>query len=565
MDGRASLRAPVGPDAWRWRTFQSVRTLVVPARTVTSTVRVLEVLPDLLRGDDRVCVVFAYDPTSAFSDGVLELLRSADCRFVPWDHLSDVAPHLILSASENIDLPDSDCPVLVLPHGVGFQKLVPDSRSTGSRLSGMVSERLLKRARLAVSHPDQAAQLLAAHPETEGRTVLIGDPCYDRLVASVPQRDTYLRALRLEPGQRLVVVSSTWGPTSLIARVPDLPARLLAELPLDEYRVAVVLHPNIWSTHGAWQIRTLQAAALEAGLLIIPPTRGWQAAVVAAAAVVGDHGSVTLYSASLGRPVLLAAFGDDAVPGTAGAELGRRAPRLDLQAPLRAQVEQAIAGQEPDRWTDIAQRAFDQPGRAMERLRSAVYDLIGLPEPTGPTPVHAFPVPQVQPGPVTAAVVSLHLTADADGWSLAVERYPAPVARRADEGPGEFRYLACDLAEPDPKQVLNASVLIERTPLDATAATHRIAEILRACPGSRAAATALETAGEHLVGLRDHRLIRVTTADGVADPDLAAAAVYACLRADIPLDGARLTVRIGFARTPAVRTRTVELRQLRRG
>ena len=37
---------------------------VVAARTVTSTVRVLEALPAVLRGDSRVAVVFAYDPGS---------------------------------------------------------------------------------------------------------------------------------------------------------------------------------------------------------------------------------------------------------------------------------------------------------------------------------------------------------------------------------------------------------------------------------------------------------------------------------------------------------------------
>ncbi|MDH6577703.1 hypothetical protein [Kitasatospora sp. MAP5-34] len=558
----ARLRVPVGTDPWRWRTFQSLRTLVVVARTVTSTVRVLEVLPDLLRGDDRVSVVFAYDPTSAFSDGVLDLLRDSGCRILPWEQLAEISPDLILSASENLDLPDGDCPVLVLPHGIGFQKLVPDSRSTRTRLSGVVPERLLKRTRLAISHPDQEAQLIEAHPEAAGCTELVGDPCYDRLIASLPQRAAYLRALRVEPGKRLVVVSSTWGPTSLIARDPELPARLLAELPLDEYRVAVVLHPNVWSAHGAWQIRALQSAALEAGLLIVPPTRGWQAAVVAASAVVGDHGSVTLYGASLGRPTMLATFGEDLVPGTAGAELGRTAPRLDPRAPLRTQLERAIDTNDPDRWAALAGRAFADPGQAMARLRSLVCELLDLAEPTGPTPVRAFPAPQTQRSAVTATSVSLHLGTVPDESSasrtLSMERYPAALARRVDEAPDEFRYLACDTDEPDPKLALNASVLIERTPLDAPSAAARIAEILATHPGSLLAAATLDittldtstpdTTGGHLVGLRDGRLVEVS---GARTGDHGVAAVYACLRADLPLDRSRWTVRTGTAPGPA--------------
>ncbi|WP_439658213.1 hypothetical protein ACSHWB_38345 [Lentzea sp. HUAS TT2] len=43
------------------------------------------------------------------------------------------------------------------------------------------------------------------------------------------------------------LVSSTWGPESLYGRQPDLVRRLRAELRLDEYAVAVALHPNTWS------------------------------------------------------------------------------------------------------------------------------------------------------------------------------------------------------------------------------------------------------------------------------------------------------------------------------
>ncbi|NED88217.1 hypothetical protein G3I76_50060, partial [Streptomyces sp. SID11233] len=72
-----------------------------------------------------VSVVFAHDPGSAFGDGVLDLLHHHGCRVMPWSRLAESAPGLILSASENIEVPAGDCPVLVLPHGVGFQKLVP--------------------------------------------------------------------------------------------------------------------------------------------------------------------------------------------------------------------------------------------------------------------------------------------------------------------------------------------------------------------------------------------------------------------------------------------------------
>ncbi|MET9291626.1 hypothetical protein [Streptomyces sp. NPDC003077] len=429
-------RLPFGRDARRWSTFPGERTVVVAARTVTSTVRVLETLPTLLRGDSRIAVVFAHDPTSAFSDGVLDLLYDSGCRVMPWSDVGAVEPDLILSASENVDVPEGRCPVLVLPHGIGFQKQVPDSRSPRTRLSGMVPDALLAsgRAWLAISHPDQEEQLRAAHPATADRTVLVGDPCFDELARSLPRADAYRRALGAADGRRLVVLSSTWGPTSLLGRDPELPARLLAALPYDEYRVAAIVHPNVWSWHGSWQVRTAQAAALDAGLLLMPTVHAWRPALVAADVVIGDHGSVTLYGAALGKPVLLAAFGEDAVSGTAVARLGQAAPRLDPLVDLVGQIESAIREHGADRYEEIAKLAFSAPGQALSRLRTTVYRLLELPEPTtGPPPLPALPRPEPPAEPVTSWQVTASAHPEDGQWVITVRRHPASVA---DSGAG---------------------------------------------------------------------------------------------------------------------------------
>lgn len=554
MGGSAEpLRALVGGDAWRWSTFQGNRTLVVAARTVTSTVRILECLPALLRGDARVTVVFAHDPTSAFGEGVADVLHDAGCRVLPWDRLGDIAPDLVLSASENIDVPDGDYPVLVLPHGIGFQKLVPDSRTPRSRLSGAVPDALLDtgRAWLATSHPDQERQLLAAHPKAAGRTLPVGDPCFDELLASREHADAYKAALGLADGQRLVLVSSTWGPTSLLGRVPELPARLLAALPCDAYRVAAVLHPNVWSAHGPWQIRTVQAAALDAGLLLVPPVHAWRSALVAADAVVGDHGSVTLYGAALGKPVLLGAYGSDAVPGTAVAHLARTAPRLDLDGDVRAQVAAALRAPSAADPAEVARLAFAEPGLALPRLRAALYRLLGLPEPTGEAPsALVLPPPRAESREVTSWAVTTSLTdgtRSADGPVVDVGRRPAAVSGAAGDTARTYAHLACDEAERDRRLTESASVLTATRPAPSAAAARRWAEdALDRFPGALLAASAVADGGEDsdvIVGLRDGRAVVAGTREDTA-PGLAAAVVYTCLRAGLPLEAA-VTLRVG--------------------
>ncbi|WP_158771474.1 hypothetical protein [Streptomyces sp. NRRL S-340] len=508
--------------------------------------RVLEALPSLLRGDGRVAVVFAYDPTSAFNDGVLELLNDTGCRVMPWEQLGEISPDLVLSASENIDVPEGDCPVLVLPHGVGFQKLVPDSRSARVRLSGVVPDSLLEsgRAWLAVSHPAQEEQLVANRPEAAGRTLLVGDPCFDELVASRPRRAAYREALGVAEGQKLVVVSSTWGPTSLLGTDPELLPRLLARLPCDEYRVGLITHPNIWSAHGAWQLRTLQAAALDAGLLLMPPVHAWRPALVAADVLVGDHGSVTLYGAATGTPLLLAAFGGDAVPGTAVHRMAALAPRLDPRGDLRQQVEDVVREHAADRYAAVARQAFAEPGHALARLRTALYRLLELPEPSSAPPSSPMlPVPE--PEPPASAVTSWQVTTEVGGPGAApgvtVRRFPASVGAYGtvpSETSSCFTHLACADDERDHRLVESASVLVRRLPAPSSvSALGWIGETLARLPGSLLAASAVR-GGCCLVGLRDGRVVEVSVTGTAVDPGLPAAVVYALLRAGHPLDGA---------------------------
>lgn len=550
MESDERIRVPVGPDATRWRTFAGERTVVVAARTVTSLVRVLDVVPEVFPDDPRITVVFAYDPTSAFNDGVLDLLRSLGCRTLPWPQLAEITPDLLVSASENIKVPPGDYPVLVLPHGVGFQKQVPDSAGPGTRLSGLAHDDLLAagRAWLAVSHPDQEVQLAAVHPGTVGRTVLVGDPCLDRLGASARWRERYRVALGVVPGQQLVLVSSTWGEESLAGSWPGLATDLLSELPADEFRVALVMHPNVWSGHGAWQVRVIQQSALKAGLIAVDPTDGWQQALIASDLVIGDHGSVTLYGAALGRPVLLGAFGTEAVPGTAGYALHAAAGRLEAGQPLRAQLETAVTEHRADRYAAATAGAFAAHGEALSRLRELVYELLALPRPKrtdrGP---HAFPLPPASTARSRSQMVRTSAARGDQGqWQVEVHRYPAALAEETGEDDHSFWHLACDVDEPDTRLTDSATVVYSASEVFSPASAQvRAAGLLSEFPARIAA---LATEDGCVAGLRDGRWVHVRGAkEPGSDPGAAAAAIYVCLRLGVPLD-ITIVVRFGNQR-----------------
>ncbi|GAA2787545.1 hypothetical protein [Saccharopolyspora taberi] len=527
-------------------TFDCERTVLVVARTVTATGRLLEALR-LFRNDFRVKPVFTVNETSPYSSGARALLEKAGVEeIVPWNQVGNLDYALALSASENVDFGQLRGTTVVLPHGIGFNKWVPDPSTGGTRLAGLPRADALRSGRvlLVLSHPAQARQLEAASPEVVGRTAVTGDPTFDQLRASLPFRERYRRRLGLDR-RKLVLLSSTWRGESELGRWRTLPLEMLASLPADEYGVALAIHPNVWSWYGSRVVRNWFSDALDAGLLLVPPDRGWHAALVAAHAVVGDHGSVSLYAAALGKPLLLAAFGEEHVPGTPIEQLGRSADHLDPEAGLREQVEASLDRHDPERFTELTRQVFAHPGEAETLLRDLLYRELRLAPPAGPIPMMRPPDIEELPRQVTAFDAFTEFTGPGE---LTIWRYPA-AARPYDDGavqptpghPNAVRHLAVDEDESTLHRPHQAAVFTCRKPSSHTEAQRWTDEALQLLPGARVAGAA--TRSGCIVRVRNGPCLEVT-ADRAVDPMLLASAVYACVL-ERGAGNRRLTVRCG--------------------
>jgi hypothetical protein len=367
----------------RWSTVDVRCRVLAVVRTLTSLDRLHDVFP-VLADDVRIEMHFAVAAGSEFDDGLTEHLRSSHMRVVEWRDATKENFRLAISASNNGELHELDMPLITLPHGAGYHKYRPTEAGFAHEVSGLSREQLLHDGRvtasvLCLSHDNQLALLRSTCPEAADHARVVGDPCYDRLRASLPMREHYRRELGV--GQRkLVVVSSTWGRQSLFGRQPDLALRLATELPADRYQVALVLHPNIWTRHSPWQIQQWTKRARANGLLLVPPHKGWRATLISADVVVSDHGSLAFYAATLGTPLLLAEFGTDEIAtATPMAALGKLAPRLDPGAKLRPQVDAAMPLREAG---SLAAEAFAWPDESAARLREVIYDQLGLAVPS---------------------------------------------------------------------------------------------------------------------------------------------------------------------------------------
>ncbi|MGW0821008.1 hypothetical protein [Streptomyces sp. NPDC002845] len=426
---------------------------------------------------------------------------------------------------------------------------------------------------IVLSHKEQLDRLALSCPQALPAAVVAGDPCIDQLRAGLPFRENYRQALGLLPGQRLVVVSSTWGGGSVLGSPhAEVLRRALAELPVDEFRVLAAVHPNAWHGHGLWQLHSWLAPFLDSGLLLpAPETATWKAALCATDFLLGDHGSLTMYGISLGIPCILGTFEESKVaPGSPMERLGRLLPRLSATRPLQQQLAAVVGQQSDPELRAVGQTVTSEPGRANELLRRLFYSWLRLDEPDHPAAVSTIPVPVQPSGPgarhvpheapmfVTVSITDDHQVA-ADG-EVTVRRFPA--ARQ--HGPGRHiasAHLAADRDDPDRRWPRAADVLL--VPRGRTADPENDPWCAYAAEFSGCGLVAAETEGDGCLALfPDGSRVRASWRErpGWATFALAASAIYVWATRDGTVKTARsrrtaperIVVRAGDLPTPGL-------------
>jgi hypothetical protein len=358
--------------------------------------------------------------------------------------------------------------------------------------------------------------------------VLAGDPCYDRLVEALPYRERYRTVLNVQPGQRLIVLNSTWNPGSAFGDrddvLPLLLNRLSAEFPVDEYRIAVVLHPNIWNGHGHGQIRAWLERVRRAGMLLIPPLDGWRQTLTAADCVIGDHGSVSYYAAAIGRPVLLAAFPhDDLDPDSPVAQFGHAADRIDLQRPLRPQIDDQIRTHRPERFARLSALASSDPGRSAELLRALFYRSLGIAE-----PAYAAVLDGLLPAPVSfvAPLCALRVLVTRTP-AFAVTRYPEN-SDPAERSSADHVHLSVREETPDFGALRRADVVLKYGEDTVRAMTKWLDEAVLQYPHT-SMVVGVAAAGRTIARFRDGRRFTLHCATCACDSGPLASALLARL------------------------------------
>jgi len=552
------------------------------ARSSVALHRLLDVLP-VFAGDGRIVRRFTLVPGSEFEADALAAIEHAGARVLPWEEACRRSFALVLTASPKGELTQLRSARVLLPHGAGFNKTVAGEGSPRCA-SGLDPAYLLSGGEALaslhlLSHPGELERLAARSPLAASRAAVVGDPTLERMLASADRREHYRAALGTG-ARTLIALTSTWGPESLLHRRPGLAARLAARLPYDAYQLALIVHPNERSRLGDFDLAERLAPALGSGVVLAGSYEEWAAVLVAADAVITDHGSAALYAAALGR-ALISAYdgGEELLPGTPMARLLAHSPQLadsgEVRADLAAALADALAAAREDAAHGgrhgcahdrarscvhdrahgcvrthspraLADAAFAEQGRGLEPLRGKLYGLLGLDPPPVPVEPRPLPPPSGQPAAVPAAFA---VCAEVAGGEVRVERFPA----HAGCPPPHVHHLAAEHGAAGERHAQSAGLLYRRAAPQAAAgggapcasAGHSVvwtagawtAYALETHPGCRTAAVALSP---ELCVLRTRRTraplaVRIapySTADGRlvrTDPAAVLSAVHAWL------------------------------------
>ncbi|WP_329314655.1 hypothetical protein [Streptomyces sp. NBC_01262] len=364
-----------------WLTLVERKKVLAVVHTVTYAKRLLDIL-SLLEADFRLQVLFTAPP-HVFGDEVPLFLRQLGSPLLPWKEATRMTFDLALAAGPR-GVEKLRAPLITLPHGANYLKRLPGEPD--ACVAGLRRRDLLPGGRpptaIVVPHFAELRELARHCPEALSLAHVVGDPVHDRIAASLPRRAAYRRALGLADGEKLVVAVSTWGPNSFFGRFEALLPRLIGELPSGRFRTAVMVHPNVWSGHGPWQVKAWLEWCGRQGVSIVPPEADWRSVLIAADYIIGDHGSVTLYGTLTGAPMLLIGSPEREInPMSPAADLAVVAPALSPAHPLTEQLDYAESEYRREEYAAIASRITSEPGRFNRNMRRLMYRVMGLGQP----------------------------------------------------------------------------------------------------------------------------------------------------------------------------------------
>ena len=115
-----------------WVTRPADRVVLAVVHNVTAATRLFDVLP-ILAADPRIQVHFTCPESSPFHGQIAEYLTAREVTPIPWQLAVETRFDLAVAASHGGALHELKAPLIVLPHGMGYNKYLQRKTENGKR------------------------------------------------------------------------------------------------------------------------------------------------------------------------------------------------------------------------------------------------------------------------------------------------------------------------------------------------------------------------------------------------------------------------------------------------
>ena len=340
-------------------------------------------LRDALRGGDGCCWAVTHSPRDVSAqEAVWVWCSHAEVDYLPFPKARRRAWDLIVFADhDDMERFPVNVPKVRISHGIYGSKLVDgvpyryDPRWVEHR-GRVFYSRMFEPSEAAVRFG------VAHNPRLEGILVAVGDLAADCMLALRGQRDAIREAHAYGPGDRVVLLQSTYGPTSLMETIGrELVAECVRLAATGRWRFILQTHPHHWS--GARPDVPPCGAMLLAqegkpGIRIIHQGEDWATHMIASDMVITDHTSLSMTYALLGKPMLFVDGRAELIEGNPGQRLAAVLPKLGAPETLEPDLLAALESLPEKQVKEITGDILSYPGEAAERVRREVYELLGL-------------------------------------------------------------------------------------------------------------------------------------------------------------------------------------------
>ena len=343
---------------------------------------------DLIRHDPNVRIQFV-SPTGIKNSGTtaaklaarmkLPVCGYAFARFQRWD-LILFAEH----AAVNQFSPNT--PKLLVQHGFDSGKIFSGVDIRYSREFMYASPKSKTPRYASMLEPSFVTQKRAVEndPLLKGRIAVVGDIGTDEMMELNQKRSELRKKAGYSENDTVVLIMGTWQGDSLMETIGEEIVAQSVQIKND-YRFIFSTHPRHWNGTYAKQNPWGQYLCEheQEGLDVLRQSDSWDEAAVICDMAISDHTSVGVKYALLGKPLMYIARREGLVsPGTFGHQLYESLPRLNTPSELRGLLQNAQASYPYDELKHIAQDINAFPGDATKNVRTELYRLLEIPEPT---------------------------------------------------------------------------------------------------------------------------------------------------------------------------------------